>query len=270
MAERVPIWYDVHGRRSTSPEAYQSLQHTATELHKELSLSIAIAALDDSDEIKCVAGAGPAAPVIGTKLSLDQGICAACVRQNRLQLSNDTAIDPMLSRELCARLGIRSILSVPLRRDSACVGFIVGFSDVPHRFDLALIERIRNEAARIEQHLDRHTTGVANPSTRSFSKDFGSDAEREALSVGFSVDAGVSSEYQHQGTSAFVAYSRPASIAVLSCCAVAMVALVPCAVRSKTSIAHRPIAEKSQPSAHVLPSAAADVVDSRGADDTKL
>jgi hypothetical protein len=269
MAERVPIWYDVHRHRSTSAEPYQRLENTAGELHKELSLSIAIATQDDNDEIQCVAGSGPSAPVVGTKLNLDHGICAACVRQNRLQLSNDTSMDPMLSGELCARLGIRSVLSVPLRRDSTCVGFIAAFSDVPHRFDLSLIERIRNEAARIEQLLNGHTGAEPSASFPRFPRDFDFHDGREAQSLA-SVDAVLTSENQRHVISAFFAYSRPASIAVLSCCAIAMVAIVPRVVRSKTSIPHHAVAETSQTSTHVLHRAAANVADGRDTDDAKL
>ena len=270
MAERVPIWYGIHGGRSTSAEPYRSVQNTSAELQRELSLSIAIAVPDDGGEIKCVASSGPAAPVIGTRLSLDQGICAACVRQNRLQLSNDTAGDPMLSGELCTRLGIRSILSVPLRRDSRCIGFIAAFSHVPQRFELSLIERIRNEAAKIEQHLNEQTRAVPDPFSRSCSKDSELHAEQEALSVESWVYAGATSEYRHQAASAFDAYSRPASIAVLTCCAIAMVAVVPRAVRSKTSITHHHAAEKSQTPTRVLPNGAAKFLDSRDADDSNL
>src|SRR5690242_9786866 len=114
MAERVPIWSDVHGGQSTSAETYRTLQNAAEQLHLELNLSIAIALAEvDGNRIRCIGSSGPASPPIGT-VSSERGICAECVRQNRLQLSNDTAIDPMVSGQLCERLGVRSILSIPL------------------------------------------------------------------------------------------------------------------------------------------------------------
>src|SRR5581483_11844214 len=181
MAERVPIWYDVRGGRSTSAETYPTLQNAAAQFHSELDLSVAIAIAEQAvGEIKCVASSGPAAPPIGTKLGLEQGICAACVRQNRMQLSNDTAMHPMLSAELCGRLGMRSILAVPLRRGSTCVGFLAAFSDVAHRFDLPLIERIRVEVARMEGLLTQNATPALSASPHAISRDFDFQFGREA------------------------------------------------------------------------------------------
>ena len=265
MAERVPIWYDVHGGRSSSAGICRPLQKTAAKLHGELNLSLAIAVAEEGEEISCVAGSGPAAPPIGTKLSLEQGICAACVRQNRLQLSNDTADDPMLSAELCGRLGMRSILAVPLRRDSTCVGFVAAFSDVAHRFDVSLIERIRNEATRIEGLLAENATPAVNASPR-ISKDFDFQFGREAPNP----ECRIVRTRPPSVTAAFPAYSRPPSIAILACSVVAMVAVAPRVVRSKTSIAHHEVAEMSKPAAHVLQNQAAPFIDSTNSKDSKL
>lgn len=270
MAERVPIWYAVDGGQSTSVEIYRNLQNASAQLHRELNLSVAIAIAERAgDEISCVAGCGPAAPPIGTKVSLEHGICAACVRQNRLQLSNDTAIDPMLSGELCVRLGIRSILSVPLRENLRCIGFVAAFSDTPHRFDLLLLERIRTEAATIERHLAGEIS-AADPATRAVAKAFEFRGEREALSPEPWVNAGVASGYKNQAAGTFAAYGRPTSIAVLTCFAIAMVAAAPRVVRSKTSIAHHPAAEISEKSAHVAPTEAANFKGSTNTDDSRL
>lgn len=271
MAERVPIWYDVHRGQGISAETYRTIQNTAAQLHRELNLSVAIAvAEDDSPEIKCAAGSGPAAPPVGTKVNSEQGICAACVRQNRLQLSNDTAIDPMLSGELCARLGIRSILSVPLRRNSRCIGFLAAFSDVPRRFELSLVERIRTEAARIEQQLTKQADTAWNPSTRPASKDFEFRREREALNLVPCVNTNVPSAYQNRVACAFAEYGRPISIAVLACFAIATVAVMPGVVRSTTSTAHHAVTKISEKSAFTAPAEAVNPAKIANTDDSKL
>ena len=250
MAERVPIWYDVHRGRSTSAETYGKFQKAAAELHRQLNLSVAVAlAENDSAEIKCVASSGPAAPPIGTRASSKDGICAACVRQNRLQLSNDTAVDPMLSGELCARLGIRSILAVPLRRDSRCIGFVVAFSDVRHRFDPLLIERFRSEAARVEQHLKKESAATPNLSSRVISEN-----------LEFRVTAHVP----------IAAHARSLSIAALTCCALMIALVVPRAARSKTSVVRHRSAETVEQSLHVTQAEAANFRDSTNIKNSEL
>lgn len=268
MAERVPVWYDVDGGQSTSAETHGTLQNTAAQLHRELNLSLAIAIAEHGgDEIRCVASSGPAAPPVGTKLSLEQGICAACVRQNRMQLSNDTGIDPMLSAELCARLRIRSILSIPLRRDSMCVGFVGAFSDIAGRFELSLIERIRSEAARIEHLFSAHMAGTPNLSACATSKD--TEFGLEAAVVESCELARISSEYRSR-LAGFVAYARPISIVALTGCAFLMVTILPRTARSGTSVAPQQVVETPQQPLQVGHREAANFIDSPGAYDSKL
>ena len=250
MAEAVPIWYDVHRGQSILAEHYQTLQNAAEQLHGETNLSVAIAlAESEGAGIKCIASSGPAAPPIGA-VSSGHGICATCVRQNRVQLCNDAAMDPVVSRELCERLGIRSILSVPLRRDSRCVGFVAAFSDAPHRFDLPAIERIRAQAARIEEHVRLRAAGSLSLSNRAISK----DVERRLEAEGRIVDAcyidGASSETRRLFANPFVARLRPVSIAALTFLTLLFVAVLPRAARSKTS-AHGQTVETSEGALHI-------------------
>ncbi len=250
MAERVPIWYDVQRGQSISAETYQTVQNAAEQLHRELNLSVAIALADgEGNGIKCIASSGPAAPPIGTVSSTD-GICAACVRQNRLQLSSDTAADPMVSGELCERLRIRSILSVPLRRGSRCLGFVAAFSDAPHRFDLALIGQIRSQAAAIEESLNLTTVGFLNPSTRAISKQLECRRQAKAPIMERSCPEESSSESRSLLSSALAAHLRPASIAALTFCTLLFVAVLPRAARSKSSAQYGRTTETSGDTLH--------------------
>jgi hypothetical protein len=239
------------------------------QLHRDLSISIAIAAAtDERDGIECVASSGALAPPVGTRMSSEHGICAACVRQNRLQLSNDTVSDPMLPRELCARLGIRSILAVPLRRNLMSIGFVAAFSDLPHQFDVRLTTQIRTEAATIERLLAGNIW-AERASACDNSRDSHFQFDRETLSVGSYADAGIASDYQGRDATAFAAYARLASIAVLASCAIALGALAPRGVRSKTSPAHYPVGERAQAQV-LLRTAAPILINGLKNDDSKL
>lgn len=270
MAERVPIWSDVHGGQSTSAETYRSLQNAAEQLHLELNLSIAIALAEvDGNRIRCIGSSGPASPPIGT-VSSEHGICAACVRQNRPQLSNDTAIDPMVSGQLCERLGVRSILSIPLRRDARCIGFIAAFSDTPHRFGLPLIERIRTEAERIEEHVRLRDAGLLNHSTHAISKDLEYRLEAKVPIVESWKVNGSSSESRSLPANAFLVHLRPVSIAALIFFALLFLGVLPRAARSKTSASHPEIAETSENISHFGPAEPASDTGSTSTTSSKL
>src|SRR5579884_1833899 len=93
MAERVPIWYEAEDGQDAGLRTYPVIQNTVVRLHRELNLSIAVACRGADNEISCIASSGPVAPAFGTPLIGEDGICAACVRQNRIQLANDAVSD---------------------------------------------------------------------------------------------------------------------------------------------------------------------------------
>lgn len=222
MAERVPIWYSIRGREIRSIED-SVLQRIASQLEKELDVSVAIACDLGGRAIKCVAATGPQAPPIGTILDPDQGICAACVRQNRLQLSNDTVADRTVVQPLCKQLSIRSVLVVPLRNASRCVGFLAAFADTAHRFNLPLIERIRDQAQCVERHLagKKHRRLNILP-TRATSKSTEENVRAEAKFLG--ATSSVADRNTGRGTA--LGWPRPVSIAVLTFCALFIAANV--------------------------------------------
>src|SRR5690242_6418112 len=266
LAERVPIWYQVNDGQQLPVEARPHLQSIAAQLHRELNLCIAIAYADDEGgEIRCAASSGPAAPIIGTSLNLQGGICAACVRQNRLQLSHDTAADPMVSRQLCQRLGIRSILAVPLRRGTKCLGFLAAFSDVADRFDLALIERIRNEAAKIEEHL----TPITSPRCNFLSDLATPEATRSEAVVPLFGDYAREQYLAADRRNLAVTFTSPLSIATVASCALLMITLVPSVIRYKAS-PNSPAARTEEASIQVRNAAVTHADPTTSADDPTL
>ena len=125
-------------------------------------------ALTRGDEMVCRAATGNLAPGLGVPLSSRNGLSGACLQTRQPQLSADTETDPRVDRDASQRLGIRSILIVPVFRmtdddlnvandranDEAVelMGILEVFSANPSAFsnsDQRLLEGFATQCARI-------------------------------------------------------------------------------------------------------------------------
>ena len=73
-------------------------------------------ALTRGDQMVCRAATGKLAPGLGVPLSSRNGLSGACLQTHQPQLSADTETDPRVDRDASRRMGIRSILIVPVFR----------------------------------------------------------------------------------------------------------------------------------------------------------
>jgi TonB family protein len=73
-------------------------------------------ALTRGDQMVCRAATGKLAPGLGVPLSSRNGLSGACLQTRQPQHSGDTETDPRVDRTASQRLGIRSILIVPVFR----------------------------------------------------------------------------------------------------------------------------------------------------------
>jgi TonB family protein len=73
-------------------------------------------ALTRGDQMVCRAATGKLAPGLGVPLSSRNGLSGACLQTRQPQHSADTETDPRVDRDASQRLGIRSILIVPVFR----------------------------------------------------------------------------------------------------------------------------------------------------------
>jgi TonB family protein len=159
--------------------------------------SAAALALVRGDEMVCRAATGLHAPDLGIPLNTRDGLSGACVRTRAPQLSADTESDPRVDAAISRRLGIRSMLIVPVFdttleplsndalpssqtgqytgnvtaiRDPQLAGVLEVFSQLPDAFsqsDQTLLEEFARECARIRHaaaHLQAHPPAeVATP-----------------------------------------------------------------------------------------------------------
>ena len=71
-------------------------------------------ALLSGDEMVCHAASGPQAPGIGVRLDPRSGLSGACIQTRQLQQCKDTQTDIRVDAEVCRRLGVRSVVVLPL------------------------------------------------------------------------------------------------------------------------------------------------------------
>src|SRR5260221_9339359 len=116
--------------------------------------SAAALALTCGDEVVCRAATGRLAPDLGVPLNTRDGLSGACLQTRHPQLSVDTEFDPRVDPAVSRRLGIRSILVVPIfdRNNAQFTGVLEVFSSSPAAFsnsDQKLLEGFAEECARI-------------------------------------------------------------------------------------------------------------------------
>lgn len=135
------------------PAQLYSLQDIADLAAKFTGASGAALALEKpSGEIVCAARSGEAAPAVGAILNRSLGISAFCVRRGVVQRCADTEADPRVDAEVCQRLGIRSIVVLPLRRNGRVAGLLSVYSRSASKFDyqdVAGLEYLQSVAAGI-------------------------------------------------------------------------------------------------------------------------
>src|SRR5258708_35631831 len=124
-------------------------------------------ALKRDDEMVCRAATGDHAPDLGTAANTRDGLSGACLRTRQSQLCLDTETDPRVDAAASRRLGIRSMLIVPVLEGGELVGVLEVFATDPAEFvdsDQNLLEIFAREAARIRRtalELDQRPTAIS-------------------------------------------------------------------------------------------------------------
>ncbi len=119
--------------------------------------SAAALALVRGDEMVCRAATGHVAPDLGVPLNPRDGLSGACLQTRQPQLSVDTEFDPRVDPAISRRLGIRSILIVPvfdINDNEHFTGVLEVFSTSPAAFSQTgqqLLESFAEECARVRQ-----------------------------------------------------------------------------------------------------------------------
>ncbi len=90
--------------------------------------------------VVCYACEGEMAPPPGTPLDESSGFTAECLRKGAFIVCEDAETDDRVDRAACARLGVRSIVAVPVENEGATVGVLEALSDQQAAFSKQHIE----------------------------------------------------------------------------------------------------------------------------------
>ena len=90
--------------------------------------------------VVCCASEGEMAPPPGTPLDESSGFTAECLKKGTFIVCEDSETDPRVDRVVCARLGVRSIVAVPVEDEGTTVGILEALSDQQAAFSKHHIE----------------------------------------------------------------------------------------------------------------------------------
>ena len=106
-------------------------------------------ALRAGDAVFCRASSGAAAPSVGARLYPGVGLTGLCLNSGESQLCKDTRVDSRVNSEACKELGVRSVLAVPIKQNSAVAGVLVVLSDDVNAFKEHQVRVIKALANRV-------------------------------------------------------------------------------------------------------------------------
>ena len=84
-------------------------------------------ALSDGEETRCRAAAGSVGPSPGVRLDPRSGFSGACFRTGLIVRCDDSEKDPRVDGEACRRMGLHSMVAVPLMTERGVIGLLEAF-----------------------------------------------------------------------------------------------------------------------------------------------
>ncbi|MFV5213424.1 sensor domain-containing diguanylate cyclase [Azonexus caeni] len=97
----------------------------------------AVIELAEGDEMVYRAASGIGAAHLGLRLQREGSLSGACIAIGKTLRSDDTDADPRVDREACRRVGLRSMLVLPLIYREQAIGVLKAMSITPKGFSAA-------------------------------------------------------------------------------------------------------------------------------------
>jgi TonB family protein len=137
------------------------LNQVVEQARRETRATGAAIALARAGEMVCRATTGADAPDLGVRLETTSGLSGACLQTGRIQQCGDTETDARVNAEASRRLGVRSILIVPLSDGREPFGILEVFSSVPYAFGDGDISALQVLARRVVENANRGEQAAA-------------------------------------------------------------------------------------------------------------
>jgi PAS domain S-box-containing protein len=123
--ERLRAVIDTQHAVATAPRDLTTVMNTLVERTRELTgADGAVIELAEGEWMVYRAGSGTAATHVGVRVPIGSSLTGLCVREGRLLRCDDSETDPRVDRAACRRVGVRSMIVVPLRHAGQVVGVL--------------------------------------------------------------------------------------------------------------------------------------------------
>jgi TonB family protein len=110
-------------------------------------------------EMVCRASSGDTAPELGARFDSVSGLSGECIRSRSVERCDDAQSDPRADIETCLRLGVRSVMLLPLLRNAEVVGLFEIFSARPAAFS----ERDQHTLEALAHRVIKNLESVETP-----------------------------------------------------------------------------------------------------------
>lgn len=152
--------------------------------------------LERDGEMICRAMSGGNAPELGTRLDSEFGLTAHCVRTREAQYCDDAETDPRADAEASRRLGVRSVIVLPLLREKTLSGVLEVFSSQPAAFTIQDQRVLESVADRIVKNLElsEQVVGRSLRSAGQRSPDQSSPEQRSAAQIEYAPELNTSDD----------------------------------------------------------------------------
>ncbi|MBA3943355.1 MAG: PAS domain S-box protein [Herpetosiphonaceae bacterium] len=135
-----------------------AMMHLVVERARELTRAGgAVVDLAEGDEMVCHAVSGTAATHLGLRLKIDGSLSGRCVRTGEILECVDSELDPRVDRAASQRIGVRSLIVVPLCTHGVTCGVLKVFSAVPSAFDERDVDTLQLMAGLVGAALSNAT-----------------------------------------------------------------------------------------------------------------
>jgi TonB family protein len=161
--------FAAHGGGNFTPEfsAELALDIVLNEIVEQACLATgatgAVILLARDGEMVCRACSGNMVPELGVRLEEGSGMLQACVATRQIQKCDDAQTDPQADMEASRRLGIRSVIVLPLVRNGQMAGLLEAFSTRASAFGGRDQRTLETLAQRVVQNLERAEKPLAFP-----------------------------------------------------------------------------------------------------------
>jgi type II secretory pathway predicted ATPase ExeA len=115
-------------------------------------------ALRYGKEMVCCAKVGAMAPELGSRVDWVDGLTGECICTGKTLRCDDSECDLRVNRQACRRLGVRSIVAIPLRDREEIVGVVEMFSVETNAFrslDRSVLQAIAGDLVAFSRAVDR-------------------------------------------------------------------------------------------------------------------